>query len=76
MARKRTSTAAEETSATVPAVSAAAALVAPGQVSGGAPLAGSLAAPHPALIALVRLLARQAAQAEVAAQIAAQLPED
>ena len=76
MALKRTSPAAKETSATVPAASAAAALAAPGQVSGEAPVAEWPAAPHPSLIALVRLLARQTAAAEVAAQIAAQLPED
>jgi len=76
VARKRTSTAAEETPATALAASHAAAPVTSGHVSGEAPLAGSLAAPHPALIALVRLLARQAVQAEVAAQIAALLSED
>ncbi|GGH52889.1 hypothetical protein GVY41_19890 [Frigidibacter albus] len=75
MARKR-NTSSKEKPATALVATPAAAPVTPGQVSSGAPLAEWPAAPHPSLIALVRLLARQAAQAEVAAQIAAQLPED
>lgn len=40
------------------------------------PFAGSAEPPHPALIALVRLLARQAAEVDLAAERAAHLPED
>ena len=75
MARKR-NTSSKEKPATALVATPAAAVAAPEQVSGGAPLAEWQAAPHPSLIALVRLLARQAAQAEVAAQIAAQISED
>lgn len=41
-----------------------------------APLAEQAIPPHPSLIELVRLLARQAATAEIAAQRALQKPED
>ena len=45
-------------------------------MTGGKGLVGRLAPPHPALLELVRLLARRAALDDVAAQRAGQPPEE
>lgn len=68
MRRKRMPNATTEELASAPAPVA--------QDARATPLAEQAAPPHPSLIELVRLLARQAATAEIAAQRAAQKPED